>query len=1106
MLISSVYLLRGMCLRFALLIVLVPITKSAEAQSQQYERRNQLNTPGLTIESVWPTARVNAMQMHNGRLYMAGQDHVVRAYDIVDGDIDPSTADIYRWPSWQETRGSINTLSFSRDGRMAFGGLGLKNGMVQEVDLRTKKVVRHNEELLSAISALEHDDGGALWIGTLSGEVARLDDDGTLKKYESGSDRSEWVRLISHSDSGVGAVLRNGSRLTLASGQNEFAKTPSPQASLIVTSAGASTHGVILTSQIIASAGQATLNFWERTTSSFSQATASNSRVFRGVHFGKYSKSWLVVAESLSSDSSKLSNWEIFRLNDSTRNLDLVARISEGMVSAITETSEHTIVCATECPVSVLKIDRGRTSIVSSVDPIEALRWDSYPESITWTQGKQRKTFDLKNRFLTSRSAVRNNEREELSEANGFRAYPDINADFRLNLKTPQGLRAGIPLDSITDRFVTGFGLWDFGADRAILGVGHQWGATLVTVNAEGESEKLRKCIGHRGSVTSLALSQDKRFLLTGGTDGSIACFSTRPWRFNPTLGASFERLGNSIVVKDIDDGSPAWESGLRTGDEVDELYIERAKVDSEAIVESLKNSPMGVYLWFRIRRGEEQFHVSTQVLQRPIWKLYVRGTQWILWRWRDYFYECSAEGDKLLGWQITTGLDETPRFLLAEQARDRFCRADKLDELFDLIALSPNRAATPDLIPPSVSLKFDGVKNSKSATVSLDAAENAILNGEPTELSLWLNDFRIARWPNPQIGTEYFAEVSFSALRSGNNKLIARAYSSEQVRGDSDAIAIEGPEPAGKPTLWGLNVGIRDYGNTRRVLASKGVSSDNGVQDLLYTVKDAQALNSIFASQEIMDSAFGSVRIAKPLIEKAASSENIVAAIADAAKRVRPNDWFILSLSGHGWTIEADQNRDFPQAFVFVTANTDLSDRQSALATSLPVGGNTCRSDSANLSFSTLFDALGTLPCHKMVIVDACQSAGATEVIRGLTPDLSVGPVVLVASQKNQFSFESFQKTHGVLTAAILEALGPEFDLADSKPRDGFLSPQELFDYCKSPEFGGRGAVQRIFENGRNAGHFSEAEAKFGQEPDFFSPFDVANTPLFSRPSANRK
>src|SRR5262249_23564206 len=107
-------------------------------------------------------------------------------------------------------------------------------------------------------------------------------------------------------------------------------------------------------------------------------------------------------------------------------------------------------------------------------------------------------------------------------------------------------------------------------------------------------------------------------------------------------------------------------------------------------------------------------------------------------------------------------------------------------------------------------------------------------------------------------------------------------------------------------------------------------------------------------------------------------------------------------------------------------------------------------------VSFEELYEALVRLPCHKVIMLDACH-AGDTRTglesvssnpIRVLTQD-GVGPIILAACQPTESAYEQnaidLGRAFGLFTIAVRRTLEEKFEQADTN-KDGALEPGELF------------------------------------------------------------
>jgi hypothetical protein len=583
------------------------------------------------------------------------------------------------------------------------------------------------------------------------------------------------------------------------------------------------------------------------------------------------------------------------------------------------------------------------------------------------------------------------------------------------------------------------------------LAVGHYWGISIFELHPNKEPRRVRLFTGHQGEVTAVAPSADQRGLVSASRDQTIAAWSLADWPSQAELGAQFIRQENKILVSRVDPGSPAWEAGLIEGDEVavfafnlTEFLFDPYKNIPEPVrklskhvgsmkecLERLRQPVPGRQFYFKLkRRGRADLvEAGTTIRQRPLWRFFpTRDGEWVLWRWRDYYYDTSTFGDQLIGWQVGTDVDDTPTFYKAEHFRERFHKPEKVADVIEKMALAPERVPFPDIEPPDVSIKAAAnvVKNA-NVIVNLTAVPRGKeADQQLDQVNLWINDYLFKDdW---QLGPGVFRQLRFvvprARLRRGPNTLILQCYNKAGGRGEeSVTVTYESDQPV-QPRLFGLAVGINDY--SRAVLVSSGKrGSPNNLDS---PVKDAEAIRNAWLGQK--HTRFYRDANIESLFDHQATRTAILSQIAAIAKKVEPDDWMLVFLAGHGYAKRLRPDVYEPNSFVFICSNYD--------STRLGETGLTCKE---------LYLALAKVPCRKLVLLDACHSG---DVVGNVIRDLSqqgVGAIIMTACATHEVARES--EEHGYFTLAILEALGEKFDKADLD-RNGKLDAAEIFRYVR--------------------------------------------------------
>lgn len=1077
---------------------MVQADEAAAERNAMAARRNQLQSPGLQIISDVPIAPQNVLQFHADRLYTAGEDHVVRSYEIVDGRADVSSVRLYRWPAWREERGEIRAMAFSPDGRrMAIAGVDLAGGRVYEFDLASGEISRVGDDLLDSLSAVHYDREGTLWVGTDGGQVATLNSDGMFQLLESERPRASDLAIVLIATRGeeIVALDRRGNLRRFLRGRPIAPPVAIAGVNGLIRDAAVDDNGNVL--MIDGMPNQPLLLTRQN---KIGRMEGSETRHYRSVCYDVARRKFLASGQQFTPQRSGT-----FRAHLVLDEVDW--SVGEGWVRAtpLFESTLQGIPRALAVSPRVAVISDGETGRLWFFHPVQAGGQPSDEisqgigggrgiERLVWTEenqlwyAKQRgdgeaaelaiEGFDLPQRRL-----LEFDERTSPAltpppqEANGFSVVQDLLGMPR-QIVPPEGAAVDLQLDS-TDGRVSTMGLWPSSDGRVLAILGHRWGATALEIGRDGRVMWRRKLIGVQGRVTAVALSPDGQFVLCGGSDGTAAMFSLLPWSFHREWGGRAALVGGELQITDVADGSPAWEMGLVGGDRVSFVgYRGQDVTDPAAMAEILRSPSAGALLQVRVSRdGETEFlDLQTRTIQRPLWKLYVDNGEWILWRWRDYFYDCSVEGDSLVGWQVNRSLTQTPTPIAAEQARERFHRPSKLTDLLNLVAMQPEQAAAPEILVPRVNLEVGRQGEHIAATVSLSAEENSLLTEDMAELSIWVGDYRITRWERPSVPFEQRIEIDANLLRSGDNILVARGNTRDRVRGDSRRFVIHRDSPTQERTLWGVAVGISDY-----KYASEQSQQRSGLElrDLPYPVNDAREMAKLMRSQTHFDN----IRVVE-LIDDRADHLTIYKALAQVAASAQPDDCLLLSLAGHGYCWPDGEDYD-PNSFVFITYDAQVATGPQESSAVLPMKPRS--GSGSGLEINSLFDALAAIPCRKILLFDACHSGGASEVIRSLTPDLQVGPTVLTAAQRDQTAQESPYKVHGLFTYAILEASERRGQQADEN-QDRFLSPEEIHRYAAT-------RVPELLEESKI--FFTPEVVAAGQDPGFWAPESDAQRPL---------
>jgi WD40 repeat protein len=1037
----------------------------------QGDRRQVLRTPGLVLETGAPTAWCRALTYtHDGRyLVAAGDDKVVRLWPVREERLDTAGLATLRWMTWREQRGTIFALALSPDTgqrQVAVAGIGAMTGNVAVLDRETGKVLYM---LVPPADALElgqmtlalafspsgrelalGKDGGSVWVWNLEDRagtrVRRLGTHGP--RPGAANNRVSFLgyldadRLVSAAEDGRVLQWRPQSGGGVESLAQFQVQTPDRFA--------------------FAANGA-----WLAGGSSGGGATANRVEIISLVGEGRHTvplpqDSW-PSALALAQDGHQLAvgietipdgrqPWDlpenevrVFAL-DRPGAADVSGFKPTGTITALAFSPDaHQLAAAGGANFELSLWKTSPEGLLQTIEGVGKTIWqvafsedrqllglrrqvNSQPGGPNDRASGPWEVFDLEHRQWAAPGRHFTPVRP-LEELEGWRA--DISGRRDWSVISPSGRRYRVPLMPHQDLLPRCYTfIKPPGAAHPQLAVGHQWGVSVFSLAEEGV-RRIRLAHGHAGPVTSVAPSADHRLLVTASRDQTISCFHLTPWPHERELGASFAMVGGHLTVEAVADGSPAWEAGLSRGDEIESLLVNARPPPGgpSAWRRHLAGPTPNVELFFTIRRPglNEPLKMLTTVRQRPLWRFFpAENHEWVLWRWQDYFYDCSAHGDSYIGWQVNGATEETPEFFRAEQFRKDRHRPDKVREAIESAFFRPERGAIADLLPPRVEMQVNATERmDEPVVVDLRVSSHGPgLADQPRLVALWINDHKYRSWE----GSIPFArrvEIPRSQLHAGQqNVLVAQAYSSKGTRGDSQRHQVAGPPVLRPGLLHGLFVGVRDYSQTPP-------TPDGFWPSLTYPVQDAEAMHDAWLAQAGSGLLTpGRLRVLKDF---EASPQRVLQELRVLQKIASPDDMVIVFLAGHGWAQALDPRRRTFDAnrFAFVCPHFEVEHFKDTGITS-----------------EALYDALVALPARKLVFIDACHagSVRGADHVRSLTPD-GIGPPIFTAAGRDEAALEHPAFGHGLFTRAILDALTVEFTRADRQGH-GLLSVRDLGEY----------------------------------------------------------
>lgn len=1061
--------------------VLIAGVELAEPVRAQNDRRGRTE-PGLVVET---GARMGACDVltftpDGSHLLAAGDDKVVRVWRVGPDGLDARNVQVLRWSTWREQRGVIYAMAVSpdREGRqVVVGGAGVRTGSLAVLDRITGEVkhaltdVKGNDFTIWSVAFSPQVNQVAF--GNKAGQVWLWDLDRTRPNrarplgpaVKVGKDDFTPVRLVSFLSErqlisigfGGEVLLWNLERPDAAPKQlfrfeksrnmHRAAISPNPNARWVAAAGQVAREGGSPRIVEVWSLDGQQVKEIELPEGHYPNSLAfsgDGAQLAIGVRVVDVRASFFKeVDDAVYLCDLRQPQPRLTRGPRPTFHAEALAFHPTSGRLAMAGGNDHEVTYWQLPEVRLVSEVRGPGSGLWGVGLSENDRYlgfrdqrETSPASPNQRGKGPWRVFDLQKRQWAS---AREFEPVQLVESwRGWSVVPSRQDAFVWYVKDASNQLHQLPLDNVRYHFPRCWSFLKTPPNQPVrLAVGHYWGASIFELTEDGP-RLARLLVGHQGEVMGLGISADQKWLVTASPDQTISGWSLEDWPSHPELGASFETIKGRLVVKAVDAGSPAWEAGLSSGDEVVLFaYAGRLVEGGPAAWKKRLEQPVpGREFYFEVKRvGQDKpIAMLTTVRQRPLWRFFpTRDKEWVLWMWRSYYYDTSTNGDYYVGWQVNPGegdVDQRPIYYRAEQFRKRFHRPDVIDLLLGTRnvekALGATRIINPvnfgDIEPPDVRIQTSAdIVGNADVEAKLTAAPRGVLpEQKPEQVELWINDHLFRTW---SVEGKALKEVALTIprrlLRRGRNELTLQAYN--QAGGRAEAmVPLSFPRPAEPPNLFGMTVGISDYRKAAQL--SNGKPPGN----LPFTRKDAEDLQKAWLGQRSRYYRNAAITLH---VDQDAGRDAILQQLAVMAKQVGPDDLFVLTLSGHGDLGRLGDRK----TFVFCCSDYNRS-----------------RLDQTAISDLDLYEALARLPCRKVVFLDACHS-GAVVInpIRSLTPG-GKGAIFFAACDQSESSFESKKFGHGLFTFTVLEALNDEFSRAD-RNQDGRLDAAELFAYSEN-------------------------------------------------------
>lgn len=570
-----------------------------------------------------------------------------------------------------------------------------------------------------------------------------------------------------------------------------------------------------------------------------------------------------------------------------------------------------------------------------------------------------------------------------------------------------------------------------------VVGTDLQHSVYVCRLVAKGPCPILRHFRGHHDYVTSVGVSRDLAYVVSGAADGTVRVWSLAGYAQGQApvgrWGAEFAVRGEQLVVTAVQFAGPLYRRGVQVGDVVTTIrwpaeQANQAEQRPAAMLDKLRDLPWGTQVVFESsRQGVARPALQLLPAWQPLATLFVTTNREWAWWTPEGYYDASMNGYRLFGWQVNRGLQVLPDFYRADQFYKNLERPDVLQSL--LSAGSLRAAFQQAAVPPPPDL-HQALPEQISATARVEILSPA--SGKLVPEGVTQVTARIALPPGRKLAqAKVFAngvvgrrpqlvgerdlpagkELTYAwdlPLPQDERNLIQVVAGTDGLTAAFDDVIIERPKAAPAatpPKLHLLAAGINRY-------------RDPDIQPLSYSVADAEAVRRVLETQSQGLYTLGETSLLSNQDVTPAKWQKALQGLTQKLREVaQPDDLLVVFLAGHGFVDEKTQK------YYFVGYDFQLADLQ--------------KSQFADCISWDDFRPLADVPCRKLALLDTCHSGAIrplrTRDLKSAVRELQDDVVfTITASTGEQRSAEKAEWGHGAFTKCLLQALDGQ---AESPP-----------------------------------------------------------------------
>jgi WD40 repeat protein len=528
---------------------------------------------------------------------------------------------------------------------------------------------------------------------------------------------------------------------------------------------------------------------------------------------------------------------------------------------------------------------------------------------------------------------------------------------------------------------------------------------------------EVKELIGHTDVVSSIRRHPNGTQMISTSWDGRVKIWDIASGmqvrRFTAhdarVQASDIDATGKYLVTGSDDNTARLWD--------IAESRLITTFTGHAGTVSSVNISPDGKYLITGSHDGTiKSWDMKTG--KEMLTFIFIGENDWLI-KTKEGFFDASEGAKKLIFFVKGTQIYNIDQFF------EEFYRPGLLNEV---LRTGGQIRSDADLMkrleespPPSVTIVSPfGEDTARTSTIPLKV--RLVNNGGGIQEIRIQNNGKSLPVDNTwlqQTGGEakYLSRTINVELVPGENEILVSAFSFGRIESKPDNITVYNKGPERVINCYLVAIGINEYRNP--------------ALDLNYARADAEAFSNII--QDRSSGLFKKIEIHE-LVDTEATKSNILSLMDELSRIVKPEDVLLFYYAGHGSMVE--------NKFFFIpTESVSLYQEDKLNKESIYAG--------------IIQEKFKNIPALKqIVILDACQSGGSTEILaqRGASEEKALaqlsrgsGVHVLAASGSEQFAAEVSELGHGVFTYILLDALKGS---ADGAPKDGNVTIYELKAY----------------------------------------------------------